>query len=570
MRPNLESTWKVLLIFSVCFLLGKSASAKNPKIASDLMAADPESTVNVIVQFTQAPTARHHAKVLNLGGELKSELGIVKGGAYTIQAGKLNELASDPEVAYISPDRPIQGAATGTPAPTLDYYDATLYAPFAWQLGLDGTGIGVAVIDSGIVPVPDLFGQYYRVVYGQNFNFPGTPLDQYGHGTHVAGIVGGNGRSSSGPFFFYTFKGIAPNVNLIDLRVLDQNGQGTDSTVISAIQQAIWLKAAFKIGVINLSLGRPVYESYLLDPLCQAVESAWKAGIVVVVAAGNYGRDNSQGTNGYGTITSPGNDPYVITVGAMKTMGTPTRADDLIASYSSKGPTMIDHIVKPDLVAPGNLIISLYTPWLELAEEYPGNEIPLSLYVNNGNGMSSPFYFRLSGTSMAAPMVSGTVALMLQQNPWLTPDQIKARLMLTATKTFPTSSIAVDPVTGQVYVSQYDIFTVGAGYLDIEAALLDTDVAVGNALSPVAVYDSTTGNVYLVTAEKSVWGTSSVWATKSVWGTTLTDQKTIWGTASAVWGESATEGFTAVWATKSVWGTSSTLADATSILINGE
>src|SRR5208282_4947363 len=148
--------------------------------------------------------------------------------------------------------------------------------------------------------------------------------------------------------------GMAPGANIINLRVLDQNGSGTDSQVVAAIQQAIQLKSQYNIRVINLSLGRPVFESYTLDPLCQAVEQAWQAGIVVVVAAGNDGRDNSEGTNGYMTITAPGNDPYVITVGAMKTEGTPTRTDDLIASYSSKGPTAIDHIVKPDLVAPGN------------------------------------------------------------------------------------------------------------------------------------------------------------------------------------------------------------------------
>src|SRR5713226_4638393 len=125
------------------------------------------------------------------------------------------------------------------------------------------------------------------------------------------------------------------------------------------IDQAVALKSKYNIRVINLSLGRPIYESYTLDPLCQAVEKAWESGIVVVVAAGNGGRDNSQGTEGYGTIMAPANDPYVITVGAMKDMRTLTRGDDLIASYSSKGPTLIDHVVKPDIVAPGNRIISL-------------------------------------------------------------------------------------------------------------------------------------------------------------------------------------------------------------------
>src|SRR5262249_27174248 len=152
-----------------------------------------------------------------------------------------------------------------------------------WQLGYDGTGIGVAVIDSGIFDIPDLdnASKKSRIVYSQDF--VGKPaIDQYGHGTHVAGIVGGNGVNSTGSEYTYTFRGIAPNVNLINLRVLDQYGQGTESAVIAAIQTAIALKSTYNIGVINLSLGRPVYETYTLDPLCQAVEQAWNAGIVVV------------------------------------------------------------------------------------------------------------------------------------------------------------------------------------------------------------------------------------------------------------------------------------------------
>ena len=477
MKATLRNAWKVLLILAFGFLLGKPALAQHPKIAPDLEATDPNSDVDVIIQFTQAPTARHHAKVLDRGGQLKGELAIVKGGAYRISARELQELADDPEIVHISADHSLRGAAT---AATLDYYDATVNAPSAWQIGLNGTGIGVAIIDSGIFGMPDLNlngSSTSRVVYSQDFTGLKTTIDQYGHGTHVAGIVGGNGRNSTGSSYFYTFRGIAPNANLINLRALDKNGAGTDSTVINAIQAAVKLQKIYNIRVINLSLGRPVFESYTLDPLCQAVEAAWKAGVVVAVAAGNNGRDDSQGTNGYATITAPGNDPYVITVGAMKTTGTPYRGDDFIASYSSKGPSIIDHVVKPDLVAPGNLIISLYTAALTLPSLYPGNEIPYSLYQYNGSSTRSSTYFRLSGTSMAAPMVSGTAALMLQQNPLLTPDQIKARLMLTASKVFPTSSIATDPVTGQVFVSYYDIFTVGAGYLDIQAALNNTDLA---------------------------------------------------------------------------------------------
>ena len=357
-----------------------------------------------------------------------------------------------------------------------------------------------------------------------------------------------------------TFKGIAPNVQLINLRVLDRNGSGTDSSVIAAIDRAIQLKSKYNIRVINLSLGRPVYESYTLDPLCQAVEAAYQAGIVVVVSAGNDGRDNSAGTNGYGTITAPANDPYVITVGAMKSMGTPTRADDQIATYSSKGPTAIDHIAKPDLVAPGNLVVSIIeNASSTLATTYPQNAIPLSYYVTGGSTAASS-YFTLSGTSMAAPAVSGAVALLLQQNSKLTPDQVKARLMKTAYKTFPQYSTYTDPTTGVTYTDQYDLFTVGAGYLDVQAALANTDSFRGVATSPMVAYDSTTQSVYFVNNNFAVWGGSSNWSSFAVWGGNAftSSQFAVWGGSnpyasfavwggSAPWGSNTNNGFFAVW-----------------------
>src|SRR5205085_1377199 len=192
-------------------------------------------------------------------------------------------------------------------------------------------------------------------------------------------IIAGNGSDSQNGYS-EQYAGIAPASSIINLRVLDGQGGGSDSQVIAAIQRAIQLKDAYNIRIINLSLGRPVFESYTLDPLCQAVEAAWQAGIVVVVAAGNSGRDNSSGTQGYGTISSPGNDPYVITVGAMNANGTNWTSDDTIASYSSKGPTLADHIVKPDLVAPGNNVISLLVPGSTLARNYPKTMISNSTY----------------------------------------------------------------------------------------------------------------------------------------------------------------------------------------------
>ncbi|MBZ5687326.1 MAG: S8 family serine peptidase [Acidobacteriia bacterium] len=171
---------------------------------------------------------------------------------------------------------------------------------------------------------------------------------------------------------------------------------------------------------------------------------------MVVAAAGNYGRLSLNGSNGYGTVAAPGNDPLVITVGAMKAMGSYSRTDDQIASYSSKGPTTYDHVVKPDVVAPGNLVVSTDSRGSTLETLFPNNAVA-------GN-TSQHDYLSLSGTSMATPAVAGGVALMLQQNPNLTPDQVKARLMKTAYKTFPMYSIATDPATGLTYLSYYDVF----------------------------------------------------------------------------------------------------------------
>jgi serine protease AprX len=580
-KPCRSAAWgKRFLMLCTVILTAGLAFAGSRKMSKDLEGKNASDQVDVIVQFTQAPTARHHQKVFNRGGKLRRELGLVRSGAYSLPASALAALAADPDVAYIAPDRPLYSTNNGSPTAVLDYHADTVNAPVAWAQGLDGTGVGVAVIDSGIIDIPDLHGKSNLVVFSQNFvgGTSGSANDQYGHGSHVAGIIAGTGNKSSGNNYFYTFKGIAPNVNLINLRVLDQNGVGTDSQVIAAIQMAIQLKSKYNIRVINLSLGRPVYESYTLDPLDQAVEQAWKAGIVVVVAAGNEGRNNSKNTSGYGTITAPGNDPYVITVGAMNTKGTSNRAGDVVTSYSSKGPTLYDHLIKPDLVAPGNRLISLYTAGLRMNQLYPGNEIPNSLYQTNGNSTASSTYYVLSGTSMAAPMVSGGAALLLQKSPSLTPDQVKARLMKTAYKNFAPYSTATDPVTGQIYNSQSDIFTVGAGLLDIQAALSNTDLApatAGSASSPTVTKDAS-GNTVLVNGTGVIWGgsvmwgTSVVWGTSVLWGTNVNGQSVLWG-SGVCWGTSTMQGYGVIWGTGVVWGTSSTPAgEATAVAINGE
>ena len=561
------------------------ASGASPKISVDVETLDPANTVDVIVQYRQPPTEVHHKKVTDRGGRLKTELGVVNSGHYAIFAGKLADLANDPDVAFITPDRPVKGM--------LDYANSTVGADIALKSNFDGTGIGIAVIDSGVRQKNDLAypanTNKSRVVYSEDFTGKSNTGDPFGHGTHVAGIVAGSATASTGKNFSVAFRGMAPNATVVSLRVLDENGAGTDSAVIAAIQRAIALKSQYNIRVINLSLGRGVLESYKTDPLCLAVEQAWKAGIVVVVAAGNSGRDNSAGTLGYGTILSPGNDPYVITVGAMKTMNTASRADDLIASYSSKGPTAIDHIVKPDILAPGNRVISLIGETTGLYQlSTAANLVPCSYYTTSTNCVgNSTTYYRLSGTSMAAPMVSGSVALMLQKQPTLTPDQVKARLMKTASKTFPRFSTATDPVTGLTYTSQYDIFTVGAGYLDVWAALNNTDLATKPAMSPIAVYNSSTGKVTLQnSATSGIWGDNGIWGDHTVWGNYvwLSSANGIWGDnglwgANGIWGDKTLLGFNGIWGDKTLSGTTAPASASAltgvgsvgiSIAINGE
>jgi serine protease AprX len=569
------SRWGItILALCATFFSAGTAFAGPQKISRDLQAKTTADQVDVIVQFTQVPTAVHHEKILRRGGTIKRELGQFKGAAYSMPASALADLADDPDVVYISPDRPLKGASDPTPNLVNDYRYFTINANNAASKGLFGAGVGVAVIDSGIANVPDITAK--NVVYSQDFTDSGSAADQYGHGTHVTGIIAGNGSKSTGSGYSYSFLGIADQVNLINLRVLDANGEGSDSEVIAAIHEAISLKSKYNIRVINLSLGRPVWESYKVDPLCQAVEDAWKAGIVVVVAAGNYGRNDNAGTNGYGTITAPGNDPYVITVGAMNTLGNSNRTLHVIASYSSKGPTLFDGVVKPDIVAPGNLIVSAYFPTSTLNKEYPRFETPLSVYVDGPQTKSSSNYFTLSGTSMATPQVSAAAALMLEQTPSLTPDQVKARLMFTAFKGLVQSSTARDLTTGQTFNDQADIFTIGAGYLDIQGALQDTDLApstVGSALSPLAVMGSK-GDVAVVVSGSSVignasvsWGSAySMWGSSILWGTSWEEGASIlWGTStplsssSILWGTALSKG-------SILWGTSETQVDGSDAL----
>lgn len=570
---------RALIVLVVLLAAPVALVADNSKISPDLINLPPGVQVQVIVQYTPGTQLNCSGilgflvcaadDILQLGGAIVNDIPIVNGLVAVLDLDGILQLSNKPNVVYISKDR--------TVTPFLNNAAAAVNAPAAWKSGYTGAGIGVALIDSGVNNHPDLqtgILPLSRVVYNQSFVSGNSSAgDQYGHGTHIAGLIAGDGLSSSGPVYSKTFMGIAPSADVVNLRVLDQNGSATDSEVIAAINQAISLKSKYNIRVMNLSLGRAVFESYKLDPLCQAVEKAWKSGIVVVVAAGNNGR--YQPTDGYSTVTAPGNDPYVITVGAMKPMGTPTRTDDLIASYSSKGPTVIDHVVKPDIVAPGNLLVSTETPNTTLYSTETSNLVPMSYYMFGGSSSPSKTYFTLSGTSMATGVVSGVVADLLQAHPALTPDQVKARLMKTAYKTFPASSSVYDPTTGITYTDQYDVFTVGAGYVDLAAALASTDLAHGTAISPTAVYNSSTGNVTMTSDPSSVWGSSYTWSGPAVWGsnqfvggssvmwgaTNPGGSSVMWGAtdlagSSVMWGANTSSGFSTIWSNSVMWGAS--------------
>jgi serine protease AprX len=518
-------------------------------------------TVKVIVQYRQVPTSAHYATMMGRGGMLHARLHMIKGAAFTIPVSALAALEADPEVASVTIDHPMNVMD--------DLTNTATSVKSAWNSGFNGAGVGVAVIDSGINDShPDLMDSTEttsRVVYHQDFtgtattNANGANYDLYGHGTHVAGIIAGNGYLSGGQY-----EGVAPAATLVDLRALDANGAGTDSTVIAAIQAAIALQNTYNIRIINLSLGRGIPVSYTQDPLCQAVEAAWNSGIVVVVAAGNYGRLSVYGSNGFGTITAPGNDPFVITVGATKNNGQSSARGETKASYSSKGPTTYDHVVKPDIMAPGSDIVSLAAPGATLETNYP------SALVNGTDGNAD--YMTLSGTSMATPTVAGAAALMLQEQSTLTPDQVKARLMKTASKMNGfglVSTSAYVPHLFMSFVDFYDMFSVGSGFLNVQGATTNTDLApanVGAALSPTAVYNPQTGTVSLVYGNSTVASTSVVWGSSVVWGTSV-----VWGASlvngtSVVWGSSLPWNNNSLNAFSVVWGSSTGAASATSVV----
>ena len=392
----------------------------------------PQGASRVIIQTTEGQTLDRQIKALR--GKPGRRLTLLGAQVAEVPDGALTSLAALPGVRSVSLDRPVRGVMERSGPST----GATWIHE---NLGYDGAGVGVAVIDSGVAAHDDLGGD--RVVHFADFvNFQPNAYDDYGHGTHVAGIIAGSGYDSHG-----ARRGIAPGAALIVLKVLDGAGNGYISNVIAALDYAIATRATYNIRVVNLSVAAGVYESYTTDPLTLAAKRAVESGLVVVTAAGNLGR-NARGNTQYGGITAPGNAPWVLTVGASNHMGTVDRADDTMAGFSSRGPSHIDFAAKPDIVAPGVGIESLTDASTLLYRTRSGARLWGSVQT------AFEPYLSMSGTSMAAPVVAGTVALMLQANPGLTPNAVKAILQYTAE-----SRPALDALTQ------------GAGFLNARGAV---------------------------------------------------------------------------------------------------
>ncbi|AXI09918.1 serine protease [Oceanobacillus zhaokaii] len=275
------------------------------------------------------------------------------------------------------------------------------------QLNLTGNGVTIAVIDTGVHPHEDLTSPTNRIIAFQDFiNGESEPYDDNGHGTHCAGDAAGNGSLSNGKYM-----GPAPEASIIGIKVLDKQGSGRLSTIIEGLEWCIDHKEEYNIRIISLSLGAPAYESFREDPLSLAAQAAWHQGIVVCAAAGNSGPAAA-------TISTPAIDPFIITVGSTDDLNTLERTDDLIADYSSRGPT-IDSLIKPDIYAPGTNIISLLAPDSAIESQLP------EMIIDEN-------YIQLSGTSMATPICAGIIALMLEANPNLSPNDIKSILKATS------------------------------------------------------------------------------------------------------------------------------------------
>jgi subtilisin family serine protease len=390
-------------------------------IAAVPVGATPAGTdVRVIVQAEAGRVAEVRDRLEALGGSVVTELPVIEGFSAEIGSGAVELLEATDGVRQVTPDARIElastaGSASGVPMAVLT--GRVLDVDSLWRRGITGDGVGVALIDSGVTPVGGLDADG-KVLNGPDLSFDGgfdnlRHLDMYGHGTHLAGIIAGSDPGMparpTDRWLRSNFAGIAPGAHIVNVKVADATGTADVSQVIAGIQWVIEHKddGPADIRVLTLAFGTDSTQDYRIDPLAHAAESAWHAGIVVVVAAGNDG--------GRSPLRDPANDPFVIAVGATDARDTARQSDDRVMAFSNCGTD--DRSV--DILAPGRSVSSLRVAGSFIDDQFP-------------EAADGDRFFRGTGTSQAAAVVTGAVALMLDNRPGMTPDQVKAALLRTA------------------------------------------------------------------------------------------------------------------------------------------
>jgi serine protease AprX len=482
--------------------------------------AHPQRIFRVILQGAsneRAVVSAVRTQVHGTGVGLGRRLGMISGASASVTGRQLVSLASTRGIAAITPDRPVRLTGNYTNS---QVWPKAVDAQQTWAAQANGklaTPPAIAIVDSGVQANRADFGNGAGVIAQTTIvssGTPNSPADGYGHGTLVAGLAAGGAPG---------YAGTAPSAPIVSIDVMNDKGMALTSDVIAACDWIVQHKAQYNIGVANFSLHSTAPASVFWDPLDKAVEKLWFDGVVVVTAAGNYGTANAPS----GVLYGPGNDPFVITVGADDTGRTPGAGNDTAAPWSAYGYTY-DGFSKPDIAAPGRYMIGPVPTGSTLATTRPGDIV-------------SPGYMQLSGTSFAAPIVAGGAAYILALHPNFTPDQVKGALMLMASAE-PTAT------PGSVGVGLVDVVKAGTVASPPNPNLaLDQFVGADPNGGSIPVFDSASWGAAAQANQSwnaaswgaASWGAAS-WGAAS-WGATAWSSAS-WGTASwgsASWGASA-------------------------------
>ncbi|MBP7777331.1 MAG: S8 family peptidase [Acidobacteria bacterium] len=574
-RTGLLACAVLALAAGVAFAQGPRNSRKFDRAVSD--ARQGSRPVGVILRVVPGREKEVRAALKARKLKVNDEMPSVAGIGAVLAPEDIDELAGLGAVEGISADALVYAAGAGSKktsststatttstSGTTEWWSAfadlsastTQWSALMGSLGTQfsgrtGAGVGVAVVDSGIDGTATQFQGRISAFYdfttkaGRN-GTTSTATDAYGHGTHVAGLIGASSL---------TFGGIAPKVHFVGIKVLDATGAGKTSHLIKAIEFLVANKSNLNIHIINLSLGHPILEPAKTDPLVQAVEKAVAAGLVVVTSAGNYGQNPTTGVSGYAGITSPGNAPSAITAGSLDVHGTADRRDDTASAFSSRGPTWYDGFAKPDVLAPGHGLFSTSAA---------GSELSKTASTLSASGDAVKLY----GTSMAAATTTGVVALLLEANRAafpaagrdLPPNAVKAMLQFSAV-----------PVRESASGPELDLLTQGAGGLNGLGALalaksLDPSRVLGSWwLATPVVESSKLGGFTLPWSRRIIWGASTLygdaiysnlpaWQSNIVWGNTLIwGEALVWGN-TFIWGENIVTSTSFIWGESIVWG----------------